>query len=93
MEKGPTLAPRQKRGRSWVVIEEISFQTVTEGIHKNLIGTKGIFWPNFPQTLGPLSIPTLSLATELSDHIVSLKLGFSSKRKHDPKGWVDAHLR
>ena len=29
----------------------------------------------------------------LSDHIASLKLGFSRKRKHDPKGFVDAHFK
>ena len=50
-------------------------------------------WPKFPQNLGTLSIPTSIWAAELSDHIVSLKLGFARKRKHDPKGWVDAHLK
>ena len=29
----------------------------------------------------------------LSDHVFSLKLGFSSKRKHDPKGFLDAHFK
>ena len=73
--------------------EEISFQTVTEGVCKKLAGPKRRVWSNFPQTLRPLSIPNSTWAAEFSDHIVSLKLGFSSKRKHDPKGWVDAHLR
>ena len=76
-----------------LVIEEISFQTVTEGVYKKLVVPKRIVCPKFPQNLGPLSIPTSTWAAELSDHIVSLKLGFSSKKKHDPKGWVDAHLR
>ena len=62
-----------------LVIEEISFQTVTEGVYKKLIGPKRRVWPNFPQNLGPLSIPTSTWATELSNHIVYLKLGFSSK--------------
>ena len=73
--------------------EEISFQTVTKGVCKKLAGPKRRVYPKFPQNLRPLSIPTLTWAIELSDHIVSLKLGFSSKRKHDPKGWVDARLR
>ena len=42
---------------------------------------------------GSLRIPTSTWASELSDHIVSLKLGFASKRKHDPKGIVDSHLK
>ena len=76
-----------------LVIEEISFQRVTEGYYKKLAGPKRRVFPKFPQNLGPPSIPTLTWAAELSDHIVSMKLGFSSKRKHDHKGWVDAHLR
>ena len=40
-----------------------------------------------------MSIPTSTWASELSDHIVSLKLGFASKRQHDHKGIVDFHLK
>ena len=76
-----------------LVTVEISFQTVAEGVYKKLDRPKRRVWPKFPQTLGPLSIPTLTWATKFSDHIVSLKLGFSSKRKHDPKSWVDSYLR
>ena len=43
--------------------------------------------------LGSLSIPTSTWELELSDHTLSLKLGFASKRKHDPKGIVDFHLK
>ena len=39
-----------------LVIEEISFQIVTEGVYKKLDGPKRIVWPKFPQTLGSLSI-------------------------------------
>ena len=76
-----------------LVLEEISFQTVIEGIYKKSAAPKRKVWPKFPITLGSLSIPTSILESELRDHIVSLKLGFSSKRKHDPKGIVDLHLR
>ena len=41
-----------------LVIEEIAFQTVTEGVYKKLAGPKRRVWPNFPQNLGSLSIPT-----------------------------------
>ena len=42
---------------------------------------------------GPLVVPTSTWVAVLGDQVASLKLGFSSKRKHDPKGWFDAHLR
>ena len=76
-----------------LVLEDISFQIVTEGIYKKCVAPKRKVWPKFPITLGYLSIPTSTWASELSDHIVSLKLGFASKRKHDPKGIVDFHLK
>ena len=76
-----------------LVLEDISFQIVTEGIYKKCVAPKGNIWPRFPITLGSLSVPTSTWALELSDHIMSLKLGFSSKRQHDPKGIVDLHLR
>ena len=76
-----------------LVLEEISFQMTTEGIYKKCAAPKRKFWPKFPQTLGSLSIPTSTWESNLSDHIVSLKLGFSSKRQHDPKGIVDLHRK
>ena len=75
-----------------LVLEEISFQTVTERIYKKCVAPKRKVWPKFPITLGSLSIPTSTWASELSDHIVSPKLGFSSKRQHHPQGIVDLHL-
>ena len=76
-----------------LVLEEISFQIVTEGIYKKCVAPKRKVWPKFPITLGSLRIPTSTWASDLSDHIVSLNLGFSSKRKHDPKGIVAFHLK
>ena len=76
-----------------LVLEEISFQTVTKGIYKKCVAPKRKVLPKFPITLGSLSIPSSTWESELSDHIVSLKLGFASKRQHDPKGIVDFHLK
>ena len=76
-----------------LVLEEISFQTVTKGIYKKCVAPKRKVWPKFPITLGSLTVPNYTWASELSDHIVSLKLGFARKMKHDPKGIVDLHLR
>ena len=76
-----------------LVLEEISFQTITEGIYKKCAAPKRKVWPRFPITLGSLSIPSSTWALELSDHIMSLKLGFACKRQHDPKDIVDLHLK
>ena len=43
--------------------------------------------------LGPLVIPTSTWDAVLGDQIDSLKLGFAIKRKHDPKGFLDAHFK
>ena len=79
--------------RDMLVLEEISFQTVTEGIYRKCAAPKRKVWPRFPITLGSLSVPTSTWASELSDHIMSLELGFASKRRHNPKGMVNLHLR
>ena len=63
-----------------LVLEEISFQTVIEGIYKKCAAPKRKFWPRFPITLGSLSIPSSTWELELNDHIMSLKLGFARKR-------------
>ena len=76
-----------------LVIEEVSFQTVTDGVYMKLVAPKRKGWPKFPLNLGSLVIPTSNWATVLGDQIVSLKLGFSLKRKHDPKGFLNAHFK
>ena len=63
-----------------LVLEEISFQTVTEEIYKKCVAPKRKVWPMFPITLGSLSIPNSTWASEQSDHIMSLKLNFERKR-------------
>ena len=78
---------------SRIVIEEVSFQNVTDGVYKKIIGPKRKVWPKFPLDLGPPVIATSTWPALLSDQIVSLKLGFSFKRKHDPKGFLDAHFK
>ena len=76
-----------------LVLKEISFQIVTEGIYKKCVAPKRKVWPRFPITLGSLSVPTSTWESEVSEHIVSLKLGFASKMQHNPKGILDLHLR
>ena len=62
-------------------------------MYKKLVGPKRKGWPKFPLDLGPPVIPTSNWPIVLSDQIVSLKLGFYFKRKHDPKGFLHSHLK
>ena len=63
-------------------------------MYKKLVGSKIKRWPKFPLDLGPLVIPNSTWAAVLSEQIVSLKLGFNFKRKHDPKArFLDAHFK
>ena len=43
--------------------------------------------------LGSLVIPTSTWAAVLGEQIQYLKLRFSTKRKHDPKGCLNAHFK
>ena len=52
-----------------------------------------MYKPKFPLEIGPLVIPNSTWAAVLGDQIASLKLGFDIKRKHDPKGFLDAHFK
>ena len=76
-----------------LVLEEVSFWTVIDGVYKKLVAPKRKCWPKFPLNLGSLVIQNSTWAAVLSDQIVSLKLVFSLKRKHDPKGFLDAHFK
>ena len=71
----------------------MAFQTINDGVYKKLIGPKKKAWPKFPLHLGSLVIPTSTWDAVLGEQIQSLKLGFSTKRKHDPKGCFDAHFK
>ena len=76
-----------------LVLEEVAFQTVNDGVYRRLISPKKKTWPKFPLNLGSLVIPTSTWAAVLGEQIQSLKLGFASKRKHDQKGLLDAHFK
>ena len=67
--------------------------TVTDSVYKKLVPPKRKGWPKFPLNLGSLVIPTSTWAIVLGDQITYLKLGFALKRRHDPKGYLNAHYR
>ena len=56
-----------------LVIEEVSFQSVIDGVYKKLVVPKRKGWPKFPLDIGPLVIPTSTWAAVLSDQIVYFK--------------------
>ena len=62
-------------------------------MYKKPVGPKRKGWPKFPLDIGPLAIPNSTWATVLGDQITYLKLGFAIKRKHNPKGFIDAHFK
>ena len=41
-----------------LVLEEVAFQTVNDGVYRKFIGPKKKAWPKFPLHLGSLVIPT-----------------------------------
>ena len=41
-----------------LVLEEVAFQTVNDGVYRKLIDPKKKAWPKFPLHLGSLVIPT-----------------------------------
>ena len=50
-----------------LVLEEVAFQTVNDGVYMRLIGPKKKAWPKFPLNLGSLVIPTLTWAAVLGE--------------------------
>ena len=72
----PNIVPNR------LVLEEVSFQTVTDGVYKKLVAPKRKGWPKFPLNIGSFVISTSIWDAVLGDQIVSLKLGFSLKRRH-----------
>ena len=75
-----------------MVLEDISFQTVIDGVFPKLTTAKRKGWPKSPLSLGPLVIQNSTHADTLEKNIVTMKLGESPKRMHDPKSSLDNHF-
>ena len=76
-----------------LVLEEVSFQIITNGVYRKILSPKRKGWPKFPLKLRSVVVPISTWATLLGDQIASLNLGFALKRRHDPKGFLDAHYK
>ena len=75
-----------------MVLEEISFQPVIDGVFPKLIGDKGKGWTNFPFNLGSLVIQNSTHVILLGKKITTLNLGKTSRRMHDPKSFLANHF-
>ena len=75
-----------------MVIEEIYFQTVIDGVFPKLTRSKRKGWPKSPLSLGPLVIQNSTHARIIGKKITTMKLGESPKRMHDPKSFLANHF-
>ena len=50
-----------------LVLEEVVFQIVNNGVYRKLIGPKKKSWPKFPLNLGSLVIPTSNWVAVLGE--------------------------
>ena len=75
-----------------MVLEEVPYQIVIEGIRQLCYSLKRKSWPNFPISIGHFSITTSTHANLLRKKITTLKLEESSKRMHDPRGLLASHF-
>ena len=68
-----------------MVLKEITFHTIVDGVFLKLRVAKKKGWPKFPLSLGPFVIQNSTHARTLGNKIVTLKLGESHNKMHDPK--------
>ena len=68
-----------------MVLEEISFQTMIDGVFPNMTGDKRKGWPKFLLNLGSMVIQNSNHVGFLGKRITTLNLVNSPKRMHDPK--------
>ena len=50
-----------------LVLEEVAFHTVTDGVYKKLVGPKKMGWPKFRLNLGSLIIPNSTWTAVLGE--------------------------
>ena len=75
-----------------MVLEEVPYQIVIEGIHQLCYSLKRKAQPKFPIGVGNLSINTSTHANLLGKKITTLKLEESPKRMHDLRGFSAVHF-
>ena len=71
-----------------MVLQEVAYHTVINGVYPKLAQSKRKAWPKFPLNLGSLILHTSTHATILGKEIASMNLGKAPKMMHDPKAYM-----
>ena len=75
-----------------MALQEISYQTVIDGVFPNCVATKRKCWPKFPLNLGLLTVHNSTHAAILGNVIEEMNLEEVPKRMHDPKSLLGSNF-
>ena len=75
-----------------MVLQDISYHTVIDGVFPKLTETKRKCWPKFPLSLGLLTMQNYTHVAILGNVIEEMNVGESLKIMHDPKSLVGNHF-
>ena len=71
-----------------MVLQEIAYQIVVNGVFPKLSSSKRKSWPKFPLSLGFLVLQNSTHAAILGRVIADMDLGEAPKMMHDPKSYL-----
>ena len=75
-----------------MVLQEITFQTVIDGVFLKLAVARRKCWPKFPLNLGFLTLQNSIHAAILGKAIADMSLGEVPRRMHDPEEFLENHF-
>ena len=79
-------------GPDRMVLQEIDFQTIVDGVFLKLAAAKRKCCCKFPLYLGFLALHNSPHASILGKSIEEMNLGEAPKRMHDPKSLLEYHF-
>lgn len=87
----PHLLPKYVPDR--LVLREIAYQTVVEGVTALLSSHSKKTWPKFPIKVGIFTLLNGPHALKEATAIKELCLCTGTLRRHDPKGFIEEHIK
>lgn len=92
---GHTSAPHllPKYVPDWLVLREIAYQTMVEGVTALLSFHSKKTWPKFPIKVGIFTLLNGRHALKEAAAIKELCLCTGTLRRHDPKGFIEEHIK
>ena len=75
-----------------MLLQEIAYQIVIDGVFRKFASSKRNSWPKFPLNLEFLVLQNSTHASILGKAIVDMNLGEVPKRMHEPKSYLANHL-